>query len=357
MVDFSRSVAGVLEPEEIGRQLERALVARWGEAPRLVLAAREGRAAQRVEAHLDVGARARAGGHRGALRRLASAAAPRGGDDGCAQRQGPAGRALSRRPPARSTAGLGRDRVRSAGGRRRTRAQRTRVGPRAALGARGAGGDGARGRLAGAGGDPLAPRFRGARRVAAARSRGASGLRGRRPPGLHRGGDRRRRARRAGHGLQLFANRDLARRRRDRAARRRAHPVARCAFGRRFERAPGRARSLAAAAGDPPAVGRDRAPVGAEDRRLSAHRAHRRRRHGRGLPRRQRARRHAGRGEDSLPRADRRSDRAQAPRIRGRNRRRDRASGHRPPARARRARRPALSRDGAARRATRWRSA
>ena len=53
MVDFSRSVAGVLEPEEIGRQLERALVARWGEAPRLVLAAREGRAVQRIAARLD----------------------------------------------------------------------------------------------------------------------------------------------------------------------------------------------------------------------------------------------------------------------------------------------------------------
>ncbi|MEO7793741.1 MAG: protein kinase [Thermoanaerobaculia bacterium] len=53
MVDFSRSVAGVLEPEEIGRQLERALVARWGEAPRLVFAAREGRTAQRVDAHLE----------------------------------------------------------------------------------------------------------------------------------------------------------------------------------------------------------------------------------------------------------------------------------------------------------------
>ncbi|MEO8276921.1 MAG: protein kinase [Thermoanaerobaculia bacterium] len=53
MVDFSRSVAGVLEPEEIGRQLERALAGRWGESsPRLVLAAREGRAVQRVEAHL-----------------------------------------------------------------------------------------------------------------------------------------------------------------------------------------------------------------------------------------------------------------------------------------------------------------
>ncbi|MEO8196757.1 MAG: protein kinase [Thermoanaerobaculia bacterium] len=53
MVDFSRSVAGVLEPEEIGRQLERALVARWGESPRLVLAAREGRPVQRVESRLS----------------------------------------------------------------------------------------------------------------------------------------------------------------------------------------------------------------------------------------------------------------------------------------------------------------
>ncbi len=53
MVDFSRSVAGVLEPEEIVRQLERALVARWGDAPRLILAAREGRAAQRLVARLD----------------------------------------------------------------------------------------------------------------------------------------------------------------------------------------------------------------------------------------------------------------------------------------------------------------
>ena len=53
MVDFSRSVAGVLEPEEIGRQLERALVARWGESPRLIFAAREGRPAQRVAVRLD----------------------------------------------------------------------------------------------------------------------------------------------------------------------------------------------------------------------------------------------------------------------------------------------------------------
>ncbi|MDQ1348656.1 MAG: hypothetical protein QG573_2032 [Acidobacteriota bacterium] len=53
MVDFSRSVAGVLEPEEIGRQLERALVTRWGDAPRLIFAAREGRAAQRVTARLE----------------------------------------------------------------------------------------------------------------------------------------------------------------------------------------------------------------------------------------------------------------------------------------------------------------
>ncbi len=53
MVDFSRSVAGVLEPEEIGRQLERAFVARWGEGPRLVYAAREGRAAQRVATRLE----------------------------------------------------------------------------------------------------------------------------------------------------------------------------------------------------------------------------------------------------------------------------------------------------------------
>lgn len=53
MVDFSRSVAGVLEPEEIGRQLERALVARWGDSPRLVVAAREGRAAQRIAARLE----------------------------------------------------------------------------------------------------------------------------------------------------------------------------------------------------------------------------------------------------------------------------------------------------------------
>ncbi len=53
MVDFSRSVAGVLDPEEIGRQLVRAIVARWGEAPRLIFAAREGRAPQRMVAHLS----------------------------------------------------------------------------------------------------------------------------------------------------------------------------------------------------------------------------------------------------------------------------------------------------------------
>lgn len=53
MVDFSRSVAGVLEPQEIGRQLERALVTRWGDSPRLIFAAREGRAAQRISALLD----------------------------------------------------------------------------------------------------------------------------------------------------------------------------------------------------------------------------------------------------------------------------------------------------------------
>ena len=52
MVDFSRSVAGVLDPEEIGRQLDRALVARWGEEPRLIHAAREGRAAQRLASQL-----------------------------------------------------------------------------------------------------------------------------------------------------------------------------------------------------------------------------------------------------------------------------------------------------------------
>ncbi len=43
VVDFGRSVAGVLDPSEIVRQLDRALVARWGEAPRLLLARREGR--------------------------------------------------------------------------------------------------------------------------------------------------------------------------------------------------------------------------------------------------------------------------------------------------------------------------
>ena len=53
MVDFSRSVAGVLEPEEIGRQLERALATRWGDSPRLIFAAREGRAAQRVASRLQ----------------------------------------------------------------------------------------------------------------------------------------------------------------------------------------------------------------------------------------------------------------------------------------------------------------
>lgn len=43
VVDFGRAVAGVLDPGEIVRQLDRALVARWGEAPRLLLARREGR--------------------------------------------------------------------------------------------------------------------------------------------------------------------------------------------------------------------------------------------------------------------------------------------------------------------------
>jgi ligand-binding sensor domain-containing protein len=43
MVDFGRGVTGLLDPEEIGQQLLRALAVRFGEGPRLLLALREGR--------------------------------------------------------------------------------------------------------------------------------------------------------------------------------------------------------------------------------------------------------------------------------------------------------------------------
>ena len=44
LVEFGRRIAGVLEPDELRRQLERALVERWGEVPWLIVARREGRA-------------------------------------------------------------------------------------------------------------------------------------------------------------------------------------------------------------------------------------------------------------------------------------------------------------------------
>ncbi len=269
------------------------------------------------------GARARPGGHGGALRRLAAAAASRGGDDGRGERRGSAGRALSRGPPARSPAGLGRDRVRPSGGRGRARPPRAGRGSRAALGARRAGGDGARGRLAGAGGDALAARLGVPRRMAAARPHGAARLRDGGAPRLRRHGDGQRSAPGPGVGLQRVAGHDGAHRRGDRPAGGRAHPVARRARGRGLDGIAGGAGSMAAAARDSPASGRDRPSVGAEDRRLPAHRAHRRRRHGRGLSRRERARRHPRRGEDPLSRADRRSDGAQASGGGGRDRRGD----------------------------------
>ena len=50
LVDFGRGVTGILDPEEIGQQLVRALTLRFGDGPKLLLALREGRTAWTVAA-------------------------------------------------------------------------------------------------------------------------------------------------------------------------------------------------------------------------------------------------------------------------------------------------------------------